>query len=438
MFSIIARALAWYYSIWPSYGMAIVFLTLTVMVLVLPLTLKATRSMLMMQALQPEIKKLQAEHRDDRQKLNEEMLALYRQNKINPMSGCLPLLIQFPIFIVLYQVLRGLTYIPPGGDGFEPKYIDHSTALYQALEGQTTMMSWGLDLSKSATQVASDNFVAAIPYLLLILAVAGTTYVQQKQISARNPNSDTLANPQQKLLLRIMPAFMAFISLSLPAALVVYFFVSNLFRVGQQALISHAIYKPAVREGLVPPRDKGDKGDKGDKTSGDDQPRPAKPGSTGKGGRGGTARPIDTTSRPAKSGGDGAAGKARPASARSAGRADQGRASGRAKPASGSGSGSGAAGRGGAARAPSGRAQPPKSSASRPAGSRSPSPSPPPEPAPKPGFLSRLMGGSGDGAGGNGVTPPAKPGSGGTGGGAPRSASGRVTPAGGDRKKKRK
>ena len=309
MFDIIARVLAWYYSIWPSYGMAIVFLTLTVMVLVLPLTLKATRSMLMMQALQPEIKKLQAEHRDDRQKLNEEMLALYRQNKINPLSGCLPLLIQFPVFIVLYQVLRGLTYIPEGAETFEPKYIKPDTALYQALEGTNTMVSWGIDLSKSATQVASDNFVAAIPYLLLILAVAGTTYVQQKQISARNPTSGALTNPQQKLLLRIMPAFLAFISLSLPAALVVYFFVSNLFRVGQQALISHAIYKPAVRDGLVP--SKGDSIDTTGRNTTDKSGKAEKPAKSDR--TGDTPKAIDAASRPSTeppSGTKGPAGRA--------------------------------------------------------------------------------------------------------------------------------
>ena len=423
MFDIIARVLAWYYSIWPSYGMAIVFLTLTVMVLVLPLTLKATRSMLMMQALQPEIKKLQAEHRDDRQKLNEEMLALYRQNKINPLSGCLPLLIQFPVFIVLYQVLRGLTYIPPGGETFEPKYIKPDSALYQALEGTNTMVSWGLDLSKSATQVASDDFVQAIPYLLLILAVAGTTYVQQKQISARNPNSDTLANPQQKLLLRIMPAFMAFISLSLPAALVVYFFVSNLFRVGQQALISHAIYKPAVRDGLVPP--------KGDKDGGpeDADQAPARAS------RARARRPeaIDTTSRPAKSAKPSADAAKKAADGRS--RDDQGRAGrgwrpsparhrrARVEPRSGR---------------TSGRAQPPKSQGAKSGAAKASRPRPPQIPRPRPASSRGSMGGSANGATGNGDGPAPKPASSRT-TGPPRSASGRVTPPGGNaRKKKRK
>ena len=401
--------------------MAIVFLTLTVMILVLPLTLKATRSMLMMQALQPEIKKLQAEHRDDRQKLNEEMLALYRQNKINPLSGCLPLLIQFPVFIVLYQVLRGLTYIPPGSETFDPKYIDHSTDLYQALHGSTEMVSWGIDLAKSATQVASENFVAAIPYVLLILAVAGTTYVQQKQISARNPNSDTLSNPQQKLLLRLLPAFMAFISLGLPAALVVYFLVSNLFRVGQQALISHAIYKPAARDGLIPP--KGDKPAEGaDPAAGK---KPGKPGAADK--------VIDTTARPAKP----ASGKAQPSKSSTSKSTTSKSTPSKAAPAKA------AAARNQAAKNPpartSGRAQPPKP---RPAKAASTRATPVPkadaaEPA-RTGFLSRLRGGgAANGTSGNGADKAPKPApSTGRTTGPPRSASGRVTPPGGKKKRK--
>ncbi|MGH9117906.1 MAG: YidC/Oxa1 family membrane protein insertase [Acidimicrobiales bacterium] len=417
MFDIIARVLAWYYSIWPSYGMAIVFLTLTVMILVLPLTLKATRSMLMMQALQPEIKKLQAEHRDDRQKLNEEMLALYRQNKINPLSGCLPLLIQLPVFIVLYQVLQGLTR--KGEDGtFDPKYINPDTALYQALDGSTEMVSWGIDLAQSATRVAAESFVAAIPYILLILAVAATTYVQQKQISARNPNSNTLSNPQQKLLLRILPAFMAFISLGLPAALVVYFLVSNLFRVGQQALISHAIYKPAVRDGLVPP--------KADTTAdaADTGKKPAKPPVGDK--------VIDTTARPAKT----QSGKTQSGRTQS-GRTQPGKTSTARSPSTSRNQ----TGKSASARTSSGRAQPPKP---RPAKS-STAKSPPAnaasavdaaaEPA-RSGFLGRLRGG-GNVTSGNGAEQTSKPGpSTGRSTGPPRPASGRVTPPGGKKKRK--
>jgi YidC/Oxa1 family membrane protein insertase len=252
MFDLIATVLAWFYELWPSYGMAIVFLTLAVMVILTPLTLKGTRSMLMLQQLQPEVKKLQQKYKDDRQKLNEEMLKFYKENQINPVGGCLPLLIQLPVFLVLFRVVSGLTQrvgfwavlANPeiSQRTFDPAYLDQGSALYQSLKGSTEMVSWGIDLSRSATQAMQESFSSAIPYLVLVIGVAVTSYIQQWQISGRNPSA--AANPQQQLLLRIMPAFFALISLSFPAALVVYFFVSNLYRVGQQAFITHKIYKP--------------------------------------------------------------------------------------------------------------------------------------------------------------------------------------------------
>jgi YidC/Oxa1 family membrane protein insertase len=240
-FDAIAGLLAWFYELpvlGGSYGMAIILLTLTVMVLVTPLTLKGTRSMMTMQALQPEIKRIQQEYADDRVRMNEELLAFYKENQINPVGGCLPLILQMPVFILLYQVIQGLTRTEDGT--FDPKYLDHDSALYQSLDGSTEMVSWGLDLSQSAADALRDSFVTGLPYIVLIVLVAATSYIQQKQISGRNPNVEMPA--QQKMLLRVMPLFFAFISFNFAAALVVYFFVSNVYRIAQQAYISKKIY----------------------------------------------------------------------------------------------------------------------------------------------------------------------------------------------------
>ena len=105
MYDLIAKPLQFFYELWPNYAGAISLLTLTIMILLLPLTLKGTRSMLAMQKLQPELKKIQAKYKDDRQKLNEEMMLFYKENNINPVSGCLPLLLQMPVFIILYRTL---------------------------------------------------------------------------------------------------------------------------------------------------------------------------------------------------------------------------------------------------------------------------------------------------------------------------------------------
>ena len=140
-----------------NYAFAIIVLTLLVMIIVTPLTLKGTRSMMVMQQLQPEMKKIQAQYKDDRQKLNEELLKFYKENNISPLGGCLPLLVQMPVFLVLYQVLRGLTRrasdlgfdlgwmsraVRPGGSTtkppdivrvFDPACINHTTKMYQNL-----------------------------------------------------------------------------------------------------------------------------------------------------------------------------------------------------------------------------------------------------------------------------------------------------------------
>ncbi|MBK5221412.1 MAG: membrane protein insertase YidC [Acidimicrobiia bacterium] len=240
-FNAIAGLLAWFYElpvVGGSYGGAIVLLTLTVMIIVTPLTLKGTRSMMTMQALGPEMKKIQQQHADDRVKMNEELLAFYKENKINPVGSCLPLVLQMPVFIILYQVINGLTRISDGT--FDPKYISHDSALYQALTEKSEMVSWGLDLSRAASKALQVSFVEGLPYIALIVAVAATSYIQQKQISGRNPNAEM--PQQQKILLRVMPVFFAFISFNFAAALVIYFFVSNLYRIGQQAYISKAIY----------------------------------------------------------------------------------------------------------------------------------------------------------------------------------------------------
>src|SRR4051812_26423591 len=193
-FAPLAEALAFFYQLVPNYGIAIAMLTLAVMIVLTPLTLKGTRSMMIMQALQPEMKKLQAQYKDDRQKLNEELLKFYRENNINPLGGCLPLLIQLPVFLILYRVIAGLTYIPPGGTNFQPKYLDASSQLYRDLSQTNEMRSFGMNLAESATKALSHSFVSVLPYLVLIIGVAATSIIQQRQISGRNPAA--ASNPQ--------------------------------------------------------------------------------------------------------------------------------------------------------------------------------------------------------------------------------------------------
>src|SRR3954467_7371287 len=151
MFDFLARSLAACYKVWPSFGGAIALLTLGLMLLLTPLSIKSTRSMIKMQRLQPEMKKLQQQYKGDREALNREMMAFYQANNINPFSSCLPLLLQMPVFFVLYRVLRGLTNKPKGAKFFEPSYLDKHSSLFEALHKTGEMKSFGIDLARSAS-----------------------------------------------------------------------------------------------------------------------------------------------------------------------------------------------------------------------------------------------------------------------------------------------
>ena len=262
MYDLIAKPLEFFYQVWPSYAGAISLLTLSIMLILLPLTLKGTRSMLAMQKLQPELKKLQNKHRDDRQKLNEETMKFYKENNINPLSGCMPLLLQMPVFFLLYRILYELLERAPygqdmgagvarslsgAGNGvfeqfgvFYPRHIDSGSQLYQDLHQTNEMRSAGMNLAESAQQAIGDGLTNALPYIILVFAVTATSFIQQRQISHRGSG---ISNPQQEMLMKIMPLFFAFISLTLPAGIVVYFLVSNLFRIAQQAFITRTMYR---------------------------------------------------------------------------------------------------------------------------------------------------------------------------------------------------
>src|SRR5688500_1681479 len=128
LYKAIGWLLAFFYGLVPNLGVAIILLTCTVMLLLLPLTAKQARSMLAMQEIQPELKRLQAKYKGDRQKLVEEQQRLFQENKVNPLGGCLPLLAQFPVFISLFSVLRS-TYknVPVDSDLFHDLCAPHQT-----------------------------------------------------------------------------------------------------------------------------------------------------------------------------------------------------------------------------------------------------------------------------------------------------------------------
>src|SRR4249919_2346698 len=187
--------LSFFYGIVPNAGIAIIMLTIVVRLILFPLTAKQAKSMIAMQRAQPEMKKLQAKYKNDKQKLNEELMKFYKENQINPLGGCLPLLAQMPIFIALYQTLREIQhFIPSNSSMYYAICSPNSTCKVVNLD------FFGMNLTQSAG-AAPKGFWNALPYFVLVGLVVISAFLQQRQMM----RNQTQANPQMQVIGKVMP-----------------------------------------------------------------------------------------------------------------------------------------------------------------------------------------------------------------------------------------
>jgi YidC/Oxa1 family membrane protein insertase len=232
-------------------------LTVVVRLILFPLTAKQAKSMIAMQRAQPEMKKIQEKYKNDRQKLNEELMKFYKENQINPLGGCLPLLAQMPVFIALYQTLRNIQDFIPETGRFSQMYQD---ICQNSACTKVSLDFFGMDLTLSASQ-APKGFWNALPYFVLVALVVVSAFLQQRQ-TMRN---QTTANPQMQIIGKVMPVVFGFISINIPAGVVLYFFTSNLWQIGQQEVVYRTIGTaagPPPKKGAIEAKstDKTDKG----------------------------------------------------------------------------------------------------------------------------------------------------------------------------------
>ena len=240
LFNGVGWLIAWIYSWSNDYSIAIGAMAVIVMIVITPLTLKSTRGMLEMQRLQPELRRLQIEFKGDRQGMNEAMMKLYQEHKVNPLASCLPILAQMPVFIIMFRLLTGLTNKPQGSTGFEPLHLDKGSELYQSLAGKTEMRSIGLDLAVHPINVMQENFARGLLYGGLVAGLALLYFVQQRMVASRTV-SPTMSASQQKIL-QYMPVAFAVFQIVLPTGLIVYYVVQAVVRIGQQAYITKRFY----------------------------------------------------------------------------------------------------------------------------------------------------------------------------------------------------
>jgi YidC/Oxa1 family membrane protein insertase len=263
------------YQVIPNYGVTIIVLTVLIRLVLLPLGIKQVRSMQHMQIIQPKVKQIQQKYKGNKQRQQEEIMKLYKEYGVNPFSGCWPVLLQFPILIAMYSVVRFPQH---------PIHIPEDTKLYAAVtaqipqtidgepvtsqrqidemlpepgdEGGTSFL--GMNLLCSASQAGNDGAklgdrvtpageteavelqypvdcgddVNRIPYYLFAALMFGTTYYQQRQMQKASPPG--AASQQQQALLRVMPIMFGVFGIFFPAALVVYWTTSNGWQIGQQ------------------------------------------------------------------------------------------------------------------------------------------------------------------------------------------------------------
>ncbi len=274
----LGAVLAFIYNAIPNYGLAIILFTLGIRLVLLPLGVKQVRSMQSMQAIQPQMKALQQKYKGNRQKLNEEVMKLYREHGVNPFMGCLPLLAQFPVLIALFAVLQfpvGLTHIPHSQSAraiSRPQdsrlYVDlvcsgrHPSESCEQTRPESRTQFLGANLLCNALQAGKNNLQVSaqrvldaprkldcgtglpsrIPYYVFALLMIGSTYVQNKQMQRVNPAG------QQQPLLKFMPLLFGFWGFLFPAGLVIYWTTTNLVQIVQQRYMLASTPAPARRE----------------------------------------------------------------------------------------------------------------------------------------------------------------------------------------------
>jgi YidC/Oxa1 family membrane protein insertase len=261
IFSAFGWLLAALYGIIPNYAVAITLLTLIIMGLLTPFTVKSTKSMMAMQRLQPEIKKLQVKYKgpENRALLNEEMMKLYKEEGANPLGGCLPVLLQAPFLFILYSVIRGLSYVNPLGNA-APKYIPiHGRMWNNVVSAHGHISAFGMDLSLKPFSPHS-SWITAIPFYLFVLIAVALQYFQMWQMNARNKKTGQAVPSQQQTIQRIMPIFFTYFYIVIPAAVVLYMIVSTLVRIAtQDVMFRTGVSNPqkiaAAKERNIPARE---------------------------------------------------------------------------------------------------------------------------------------------------------------------------------------
>jgi YidC/Oxa1 family membrane protein insertase len=282
--------LASIYDVVGNYGLSIIVLTIVIKVVLLPLGVKQIKSMQAMQSIQPKVKELQKKYKGNKTKVQEETMKLYKEAGVNPLGGCLPLLLQFPILIAMYAVLRAPQLQPVDAAGqavasaeavsykIHNSHLPEDSQLFKDVLEHQHLGFLGMNLQCSAGQSGSEAGIDGpdgepikgdteirdpenealpfdastgngrlpcgskstdkIPYFALLIFMVGTTFYQQRQMQKASPPG--AASGQQQAILKLMPLMFGIFGFTFPAGLTLYWTVSNLWQIGQQYVLLKA------------------------------------------------------------------------------------------------------------------------------------------------------------------------------------------------------
>ncbi len=214
-----------------TWALSIVSLTVVIRVALIPLFVKQIKSSRSMQLLQPKVRELQKKYGHDREKLGQETMKLYKDNNANPLASCLPLLLQMPIFLALFRVLDGAAREIPRGH-----WLKINPDLLASLNDATIL---GARISDTFLRVGFAGGINSVHIvtLVLIIAMTITLFVTQLQLMRKNMPPEALTGPfaqQQKIMLYLFPLIFAVGGVNFPVGVLIYWFTSNLWTMGQQ------------------------------------------------------------------------------------------------------------------------------------------------------------------------------------------------------------
>ncbi len=209
-----------------TWALSIVGLTIVIRTILIPLFVKQIHASRKMAVIQPKVREITKKYKDDREKQSQELMKLYKEEKTNPFSSCLPLLLQSPVFFALFRVLEGAAKDNPVARGLL------SDAQAQNLHDATFL---GAGISDKF--VGADTIVVQLVTIVLIIAMSATTFITQRQLTRKNLPPEALTGPfaqQQKLMLYAFPIIFAVTGVNFPIGVLLYWLTTNVWTAGQQ------------------------------------------------------------------------------------------------------------------------------------------------------------------------------------------------------------